>query len=119
MFRYIYSWFKDHKEKRLRTHKGKQVSYLASLALRKYKIALIDLFETSGPQKRRLILLKIKGGNVWSARQFNKILAKVVEKHPLLLYEDCTKLIDYALLKSDFTDWNKNFFLPRICAQSA
>jgi hypothetical protein len=119
MFRYVYSWFKDYKEKRLREHKGKQVSHLASLVLRKYKIALIDLFEASGPQKRRLILLKIKGGNIWSTRQFNKILAKVVAKHPLLLYEDCTKLIDYSLLKTDFTDWNKNFFLPRIRAREA
>ena len=119
MFRYVYSWFKDYKEKRVRKRKGKAANYLASLALRKYKIALIDLFEASGPQKRRLILLKIKGGNIWSTRQFNKILAKVVENHPLLEYEDCTKLIDYTLLRTDFTDWNKNFFLPRIRAQGA
>jgi len=119
MVRYIYSWFKDYKEKRLRKRKGKQVNHLASLVLRKYKIALIDLFEASGPQKRRLIFLKIKRGNIWSTRQFNKILANVVEKHPLLTYEDCTKLIDYSLLKTDFTDWNKNFFLPRLMSREA
>lgn len=119
MFRYIYSWFEDSKERRLRKRKGKQVNHLASLVLRKYKIALIDLFEASGPQKRRLILLKIKRGNIWSLRQFNKILENVVEKHPLLTYEDCTKLIDYALLKTDFIDWNKNFFLPRFRARGA
>ena len=119
MFRCVYSWFKDYKEKRIRKRKGKDANYLASLALRKYKIALIDLFEASGPQKRRLILLKIKRGNIWSTRQFNKILAKVVEKHSLLTYEECTKLIDYSLLKTDFTDWNKNFFLPRLRAREA
>jgi len=119
MFRYIYSCYKDYKEKRLRKRKGKQVNHLASLVLRKYKIALIDLFEASGPQKRRLILLKIKRGNIWSTRQFNKILAKVVENHPLLEYEDCIKLIDYSLLRTDFTDWNKNFFLPRLMSRQA
>ena len=97
----------------------KKATYIGALVLRKYKLALIDLFERSGPEKRKLILLKIKGRRIWSTRQFNKILKHTLLKYPALTYDQCIDLIDYNTLKTDFTEWNKNFFLPQIISRGA
>jgi hypothetical protein len=114
MFQYINSFFKKHKQRQQHKRLRRSAKYIGSIALRKYKIALIDLFTSAGPQRKKLILLKTKTGNIWSKRQFNKILAKVLKRHPTITYNECIMYLDYVYLKNDFILCNKNFFLTQI-----
>jgi|TARA_R110000824_G_scaffold14091_2_gene60417 hypothetical protein len=111
MLRYLMSLYKAYKQKKIDRVESRLIYDLSLLALRTYKGGLIEAYDLAGPQRRKLILFKIKAGTIWSKRQYNKILAKILISRLDLTYEKCVAVLDYVYLRNDFTYWSKKFFL--------
>tara|TARA_R110000824_G_scaffold19321_2_gene75024 strand:- start:998 stop:1342 length:345 start_codon:yes stop_codon:yes gene_type:complete len=114
MWYFLISFCKKLKQRRVDKITRRRVNEASSLALRKYKIAVLELYNIAGSKRRRLILAKTKAGTLWSKKQYNKILIKSLEGHPHLDYSQCTAVINYLNLSHDFTYWSKIFFLKRV-----
>jgi hypothetical protein len=112
MLRTIFSFIKSFKARQTAKKHRRAIEYMSSIAVRKYKVALIDAFERGGPHTKQLIILRIKAGNIWSQRQFNKILTKIFAKNSELSSEACLPYVDYSAAKAEFATWSKKFFLP-------
>jgi hypothetical protein len=113
MLRYLISFYKYFKKEKTDKSTYRQVEAITSLAMRKYKVAIIELYHIAGHHRKRLIITKTKRGKLWSKKQYNKILAKSFKDHIHLSYGQCASVIDYERLKNDFTYWSKKFFLAR------
>ena len=111
MLHRITSFFKRHQKQRMHRKTAAIAYRCANLALKKYKIALIDLFDMSGPNKRSFILLKIKAGNIWSRKHYKNFLSRALEARSEITYDECLHYIDYSSLQQEFIDWCKKYFL--------
>jgi|6_EtaG_2_1085325.scaffolds.fasta_scaffold28819_4 hypothetical protein len=111
MWRYLLSLYKKLKQKRVDNLTRRRINEASYLVLRKYKVAVLELYNIAGPKRRRLIIAKTKAGTLWSKKQYNKILVKSLEGDPHLDYFQCTGVINYLNLRHDFIYWSKIFFL--------
>ena len=113
MLRYLMTLFQKLKEKTLSKDTRWKIVEASWLALRKYKVAVMKLHKLSGPARTRLIERRAAGGSLWSTRQFNRILAKILRDCDHLTYSQCRGSIPYDKLKQDFDYWSKKFFASR------
>ena len=111
MFRYIDRLINLFKQLGFSNVPQSHIENISDIALRKYKVALIDLFERSGPQRKKLILLRVSKGVIWSKLQFNKILTRHLLDYSEVSYRECATSLDYTSLRNEFTLWSKKYFL--------
>ena len=111
MFGPIISFFKRVQQQRISRKTGIIANKCARLALKKYKVSLIDLYNIAGPNKRKFILLKIGAGNIWSTKHYKNFLSRALDAYPNPTYSERLQYIDLHELRVEFVDWCKNYFL--------
>jgi len=112
MLQRIKTFFKEFNQRRVYRKYAVSTNRCANLALKQYKVALIDLYNTSGENKRKLILLKIKAGNIWSKNHYKKFLSRALDMHSDLTFDESRQYFSETKLKQDFVVWCRQYF-PR------
>ena len=113
MFSRVKSLVRSFQVRRQIKRRTRDCTYCADLALRSYKIALLDLYNNAGPHKRKLILLKIKAGNIWSRKHFMTFFERTLSKHSKLKLEaaEASGYVDIGSMKRVFALWATKHFL--------
>tara|TARA_R110000824_G_scaffold3750_2_gene17845 strand:- start:1654 stop:1998 length:345 start_codon:yes stop_codon:yes gene_type:complete len=113
MFARVGSYIRGLQKRREIKRDTRDCGRCAKLALCGYKLALLDLYEASGPQKRKLVLLKIKAGNIWSRRHFMAFLRRALATHSKyeLKLPEALSYMDFESFRREFTWWAKKHFL--------
>ena len=113
MFTYVKSIIHKIQTRRKTKRLSQKYNYYAQLALRAYKISLIDLYGSSQSHRQKLILLKIKAGNIWSSKHFKTFFSRALKQHSNSQIKDIEALdyLDLGGLKKDFTVWAVVHFL--------